>query len=307
MRQLILLLSMLLFAALPAVAQVGMGVGIGLPSVNIGINLPVFPEFAPVPGYPVYYAPDVEANYFFYEGMYWVYQGDNWYASSWYNGPWAMVSPMVVPVYILQVPVSYYRQPPVYFRAWPRDAPPRWGEHWGQDWQRQRGNWDQRSSSTPAPAPLPTYQRQYSGSKYPSPEEQRTITAQNYHYQPHDPVVRQHYEQFVHGNGGGASFQRGQSAPQRDRPQAVAPQTPAQPGAYDRPASPPADRPPSAQVDRSPPPPGDRQPRQPETAGQERRGPEPADNGGPRQERKDQNRDGGGDKVQEKELPRDNR
>ena len=41
-----------------------------------------------VPGYPVYYAPDIGGNYFFYDGRYWVYQDDNWYSSSWYNGPW---------------------------------------------------------------------------------------------------------------------------------------------------------------------------------------------------------------------------
>ena len=42
----------------------------------------------PVPGYPVYYAPGLVSNYFFNDGMYWVYQDDNRYASSWHNGPW---------------------------------------------------------------------------------------------------------------------------------------------------------------------------------------------------------------------------
>ena len=46
-----------------------------------------------MPGYPVYYAPRINSNYFFYDGMYWVYQRDNWYASSWYNGPWGLVAP----------------------------------------------------------------------------------------------------------------------------------------------------------------------------------------------------------------------
>jgi hypothetical protein len=86
-----------------APAQVS--VGIGLPGVSIGINLPVYPELVPVPGYPVYYAPRVSSNYFFYDGMYWVYQSDNWYASSWYNGPWGHVAPEVVPLYVLRVPV----------------------------------------------------------------------------------------------------------------------------------------------------------------------------------------------------------
>src|SRR6185369_17760696 len=125
----LIVMSMLLCTITFAEAQVS--IGIGLPNVSIGINLPVFPELVPVPGYPVYYAPHMDANYFFYDGMYWVYQGDNWYASSWYNGPWGIVEPEVVPLFILRVPVRYYRQPPVYFRAWQSNAPPRWGEHWG--------------------------------------------------------------------------------------------------------------------------------------------------------------------------------
>ena len=76
-----------------AIAQVS--IGIGLPGVSIGINLPLYPELVRVPGYPVYYAPRLDSNYFFYDGMYWVYQEDNWYASSWYNGPWGLVDPEV--------------------------------------------------------------------------------------------------------------------------------------------------------------------------------------------------------------------
>ena len=75
--------------------------------VSISIGVPAYPRLVVVPGYPVYYAPQVQANYFFYDGMYWVYQADNWYASSWYNGPWWYVEPYAVPVYILRIPVRY--------------------------------------------------------------------------------------------------------------------------------------------------------------------------------------------------------
>jgi hypothetical protein len=209
MRHSIILLSLLFGSVIPAAAQVSVGVGIGFPNLSIGINVPAYPQLEPVPGYPVYYAPQLPANFFFYDGMYWAYQDDNWYASSWYNGPWALVSPMVVPVYILRVPVRYYRVVPVYFRGWPPDAPPRWGDHWGNDWQRQRSGWDQwNRSAVPAPAPLPTYQRPYSGSRYPSFEQQRTITSQNYIYRPHDPVVQQHYQRYVASNASAPSEQR---------------------------------------------------------------------------------------------------
>ena len=38
--------------------------------VNIGISVPVYPNLVVVPGYPVYYAPQIDSNYFFYDGLY---------------------------------------------------------------------------------------------------------------------------------------------------------------------------------------------------------------------------------------------
>jgi hypothetical protein len=192
MRNGLMVVSLLLCSITSAVAQVS--IGIGLPGISIGINLPVYPTLVRVPGYPVYYAPQVNSNYFFYDGMYWVYQQDNWYASSWYNGPWALVTAEAVPLFVLRVPVRYYRRPPVYFRGWRSDAPPRWGDHWGSDWEQRHSGWDNwNRSAVPAPAPLPVYQRRYSGSRYPRLEQQQVLQVQNYRYQPHDAVVQQHY------------------------------------------------------------------------------------------------------------------
>ena len=190
-----IVLAMLLCSVTSAEAEVS--IGIGFPNVSIGINLPLYPELIPVPGYPVYYAPRLQANYFFYDGMYWVYQDDNWYASSWYNGPWGFVEPYYVPLFILRIPVGYYRQPPVYFRGWRANAPPRWGHHWGPDWERQRKGWDRwQHNSAPKRAPLPTYQRQYSGERYPQVEEQHTLRSQHDRYQPREKAVREHFQQL---------------------------------------------------------------------------------------------------------------
>jgi hypothetical protein len=192
MRHLLIVFWMLLGLSTSAVAQVSVGIGIGLPGLSIGINLPVFPDLVRVPGYPVYYAPQVDANYFFYDGMYWVYVGDNWYASSWYNGPWSLTSPDSVPLFILRIPVRYYRLPPPYFRSWHSDAPPRWGEYWGRDWDQRRSGWDRWDRrAVPAPAPLPTYQRRYYGDRYPHAEQQPSLQGQHYRYRPRDPAVRQ--------------------------------------------------------------------------------------------------------------------
>ena len=219
-------LSMLLCMATSATAQVS--IGIGLPNISIGINLPLFPDLVAVPGYPVYYAPRMEANYFFYDGMYWVYQDDNWYSSSWYNGPWWYVEPETVPLFILRIPVRYYRQPPVYFRGWQINAAPRWDQHWGPSWQQRRSGWDRWNRNyAPARAPLPVYQRQYSGDRYPSRiEQQHTLRNQSYRYQPRDKAVRQHLSRQVEQKA--APVQRGRQnspsvSPQRPRIQQTTP------------------------------------------------------------------------------------
>jgi hypothetical protein len=218
MRRALVVLSMLFLTTTSALAQVSVGVGIGLPGVSIGINVPAYPELVVVPGYPVYYAPRLHSNYFFYDGMYWVYADDNWYASSWYNGPWALVAPEVVPVFVLRIPVRYYRAAPPYFREWRADAPPRWGQHYGPQWEQRRAGWDRwNRGSGPAPAPLPVYQRQYSGDRYPrAVEQQQALHGQRYSYQPRDTVVRQHYQEYVHRAP--ATTQR-QEAPRERRQQ----------------------------------------------------------------------------------------
>jgi hypothetical protein len=162
--------------------------------VNIGINVPIYPEMVVVPGYPVYYAPQLDSNYFFYDGLYWVFQEDNWYQSTWYNGPWWLVYPEDVPQFILRVPVSYYRRPPTFFFGWTSVSPPRWGEHWGRDWEQSRSGWDRWDhGAVNTPAPLPGYQRQYSGNRYPQKEEQQhELQNQNYRYQSRDPEVKPH-------------------------------------------------------------------------------------------------------------------
>lgn len=193
MRYALIALSLLMGAATPAMAQVS--VTVSIPGVSIGINQPVYPELVLVPGYPVYYAPRAQVNYFFYDGLYWVYQDDRWYASSWYNGPWDYVEPDDVPLFVLRVPVRYYVYPPVYFRGWVVTAPPRWDLYWGPRWVQHRHGWDHWDRhAIPAPAPLPVYQRQYYGDRYPRPEYQRVIRTEHYRYQPRDNIVRRHDE-----------------------------------------------------------------------------------------------------------------
>lgn len=167
----------------------------GVPEVQVGINLPVYPELAPVPGYPVYYAPQINSNYFFYDGMYWIYQEDRWFTSAWYNGPWRWVSPHNVPAYILRIPVRFYQQPPPYFAEWPSSQAPHWGEHWGSEWSQRRRGWDHwNPNAAPPPAPLPSYQQNYAGSQYPAAAQRRKLHRHNYHYKPRNLILRRPIE-----------------------------------------------------------------------------------------------------------------
>lgn len=181
------LLVLCLFATVRTVAlaqvRFDFGVGIAVPGMRIGINIPAYPQLAPVPGYPVYYAPQLDANLFFYDGYYWLFANDEWYSSTWYNGPWYLVPPERVPDFILRVPVRFYRRPPLFFHDWNRDGPPRWGEHWGPSWQRSRPGWDRwNRGAVPPRAPLPGYQRQYPHMRYPGASEQRSLENRYYRF-----------------------------------------------------------------------------------------------------------------------------
>lgn len=221
MRYALIALSLLLGTATPAIGQVGISVSV--PGVSIGIHLPSYPELVLVPGYPVYYAPQVQANYFFYDGLYWVYQDDNWYSSAWYNGPWELVEPDYVPLFVLRVPVRYYINPPVFFFGWYVEAAPRWDYHWGHRWTRYHHGWDRWDRRVVyAPAPLPVYQRHYAGDRYPRAEYQHVIRREHYQYQPRDRIVRERDQQRAtprlqapaqQGSQGRPDFPRAQQPP----------------------------------------------------------------------------------------------
>ena len=202
MRRLIISLSLLMLPLGAPRADVSVSLGIAVPGVSIGIRVPAYPRLVRVPGYPVYYDPQIDLNLFFYDGLYWVFIDDDWYVSDWYDGPWRLVARVDVPLYLLRVPVRYYRRPPPYFHGWVVDRAPHWDEHWGRDWTERRHDWDARNHRPPPqpplppPAPLPSYQRHYSGQHYPrGPEEQGVIRRDHYRYEPRDPVARKHYDQ----------------------------------------------------------------------------------------------------------------
>ncbi len=187
MKHLLAAAALLLASIFPASAQ---------EYYDIDVDVPEYPEMVPVADSPVYYAPGVASNYFFYDGLYWDFYNDGWSSSPWYNGPWSIIDPIYVPTYILWVPIRYYRHPPSYWRGWNAQRAPRWGERWGREWQ-VRHNEIFRGSGRPghARAPLPEYQRSYNHSNYPrAPQQQSMLHSQNYGYRPQENTVRQQYD-----------------------------------------------------------------------------------------------------------------
>lgn len=190
MRRLLIILALAVFTSIPALAYV---------NVSIGINVPVYPDLRRIPGYPVYYAPHLHANYFFYDGLYWVYVPDGWYVSPWYDGPWERVAIDGMPPFLLRIPLRYYGYPPATFpRYWVMNAPPRWDVVWGADWARRHHDWKRwNRAAVPAPAPLPRYQQRYSRANYPNDAQRRELVQQHYRYAPRDAQVRQQWQSHV--------------------------------------------------------------------------------------------------------------
>lgn len=59
------------------------------------------------------------------------------------------------------------------------------GHYWGPRWETRHRDWDRWDRNrAPRPAPLPSYQREYSGERYPDRQQQHEIRERNYPYQP---------------------------------------------------------------------------------------------------------------------------
>jgi hypothetical protein len=110
---------------LPALAQVSVGRRHRASrSETSGSTCPLYSAIRPGAGLPgLLRHRSCIRTIFFYDGMYWVYSDDNWYASSWYKRALAAGRPEVVPVFLLRVPVRYYPCPADSIsHAWRREA-----------------------------------------------------------------------------------------------------------------------------------------------------------------------------------------
>ncbi len=75
----------------------------GPPAIVIGAK----PRLVVIPGTPVHYAPDVEADVFFFEGLWYRWYGGVWYRATVYSGPWMTIS--VLPPVFFQIPPGHVK------------------------------------------------------------------------------------------------------------------------------------------------------------------------------------------------------
>lgn len=112
-------------------------------SIQAGVPAPPLPPLI-VPGPPpvflipgtyAYFAPDVDADLFFYGGYWYRPHGGGWYRSSNYGGPWGFIVIDHVPGVLIKLPHGYRNVPPRHqripygqlkknWKAWERD------KHW---------------------------------------------------------------------------------------------------------------------------------------------------------------------------------
>lgn len=104
-----------LAAAAPGLADVQIGINIGVPPAPpVVVAEP--PRLTAVPGLPVYWAPSLPYNFFYFSGRYYTYTEDAWFWSASVHGPWGAISVGRVPRPVLAVPVAYYKVPPGHWK-----------------------------------------------------------------------------------------------------------------------------------------------------------------------------------------------
>jgi len=102
---LLVLSALFCLAAPPASAGVDVNVNIGIPFP--GFHVEAAPEMVMVPGAPVYFAPRVSVDLFFFDGFWFTRDHDHWYRGHDYRGPWKEVNARYVPPPVHRVRSDY--------------------------------------------------------------------------------------------------------------------------------------------------------------------------------------------------------
>jgi len=160
-------LSCLMFALLVPVSQAdaddvgfSLGINVGAPAAVSPVYAPQPvvlqepPEFVEPPELGFYVAVGVPYDLFFVGNLFYLFSGNAWYASPYYNGPWAPAYYNHIPYTLRRYPferIHYYRDD--YFRRYHHYGD--WGGHryFRPDWRRvDRGThgWSRPAYNAPA-------------------------------------------------------------------------------------------------------------------------------------------------------------
>lgn len=132
------LIAFLLFAlGNPAAGRAEVNVSVG---VKVGVPPPLVIPSPPavylIPGTYVYFAPDVEVDFFFYQGYWYRPHGGYWYRARHYGGPWVHIVTAKVPRVLISLPPGFRHVPAGHQRI-PHGQ---LKKHW-KVWERDR-YWD---------------------------------------------------------------------------------------------------------------------------------------------------------------------
>jgi hypothetical protein len=135
---LIVVTMLLVFMGYPNRSMAGVNINIGI-NVPPAVVIPAPPAVVLIPGTYIYFIPDIEADFLFYQD-YWYrpYKG-RWYRARSYNGPWVYVVPARVPGVLLHLQPDFRHIPPGHERIPYGQLKKNW-RRWEQEkyWDKRR-------------------------------------------------------------------------------------------------------------------------------------------------------------------------
>jgi len=152
-------LALVLVSPIQAMARVDVGISISLPPLIV-FSAP--PEVIVIPGTYVYAVPDLDVDFFFYNGWWWRLWEGRWYRSRYYNRGWGYYND--VPNFYFDIDPSwrgYYRNRNWYGQRWDYERIPsqRLQQNW-KSWKNAR-RWERQETwGVQNYQPRPQQQRQ---------------------------------------------------------------------------------------------------------------------------------------------------
>jgi len=154
-----ILLALISVVPIPAMAAVDISIGISLPPP---IVFAAPPELIVLPDTYVYVAPDIDVDFYFWNGWWWRFWEGRWYRSRYYNRGWGYYNN--VPSFYFDVDPGwrgYYRDHNWHGHRWDYERIPdrRLQQNW-KSWQNDR-HWERRGTwGVQSYKPRPQQQRQ---------------------------------------------------------------------------------------------------------------------------------------------------